>query len=62
MRPGNGHATMYINEEGKLLGLESNPYATALALAGQYGDVIAGPVVIVRTEMAETPISGSHLH
>lgn len=52
LRPGNGHATMYVNEEGKIKGLSRNRKATRLALAGtpEYGDTIVGVAVIVRKE------------
>jgi hypothetical protein len=50
MRPGNGHAVMYCNEEGKYnKDFKPNARATALAyLAG--GDYMVGPVLIVRKE------------
>jgi uncharacterized protein DUF3846 len=49
MRPGNGHAIMYCNEEGKYKDFKPNPRATALAniLADDY---LVGPVLIVRKE------------
>ena len=41
-------ATMYLNEEGKLLGLLGNPVATFLATRyGLLDDVIVGNVIIV---------------
>jgi hypothetical protein len=46
---GNGHATAYVNADGKLKGREYNAEASAI-----YGreptDVIVGPMVIVSTE------------
>jgi len=36
---------MYCNEEGKLLGLPPNPYATELI---DFGDVIVGDVVVMQ--------------
>jgi hypothetical protein len=49
MKRGNGHATMYVNEEGKLEGLARNYEATELALVSDYGDWIVGRAIIVRT-------------
>lgn len=46
-----GSWTMYVNEEGKVIGLPVNRSATALATAagwrGMPGDVLVGPVVFV---------------
>lgn len=53
MKKGNGHATMYCNEEGKLKDLPINREATKLALAADYGDVIVGNAVVIRTETKE---------
>src|ERR1700679_201066 len=50
LKPGNGHATMYINEEGKLIGLSANPGATKLTVVGDYGDTIVGNALIVRNQ------------
>jgi hypothetical protein len=50
LKPGNGHATMYINEEGKLKGLPYNPQATKIAVIDDYGDFIVGNAIVVRQE------------
>lgn len=49
LKPGNGHAIMYINEEGKLEGLALNQAATDLTNLWPY-DVIVGPAIIVSRE------------
>ena len=53
MRPGNGHAIMYCNEEGKYKpDFQPNPRATALANI-QPDDYLVGPILIVRKEVAQ---------
>lgn len=44
------NATMFVNEEGKLIGLPVNPRATDFAartIGGWFSDVILGDVVII---------------
>lgn len=49
MRPGNGHAVMYVNEDRKYReDFKLNHRATALAFLT--GDYIVGPALIVRKE------------
>jgi hypothetical protein len=50
LRPGNGRGTMYVNEEGKLEGLQRNQKATAMVLVSAWGDFIVGLALIVRVE------------
>lgn len=47
MKRGNGHATMYVNEEGKLLHLPPNARATELTDLPSYGDWVCGSALIV---------------
>ncbi len=50
MKPDNGHAIMYCNEEGKYnKDFKPNPRATALANI-QTDDYLVGPILIVRKE------------
>lgn len=49
MLPGNGHKTMYVNEDGKFLKMERNDKATKKSLIAEF-DYIVGPAVIVRSE------------
>ena len=57
----NVDATVFVNEEGKLIGLPVNPRATdlcALAIGGWVRDVICGDVIVVGPpgpEGEETP-------
>jgi hypothetical protein len=47
--PGNGHATMYGDEDGKCKGLPVNQKASSMALATrQMNDYVVGPVIVVR--------------
>lgn len=39
------HLTMFLNEEGKIIGLDANPVATALLGYGGI-DLLCGPVVV----------------
>ena len=48
MKRGNGRGTMYVNGEGKLKDLAPNQAATKIADID--GDIIVGPVIIVRVE------------
>src|SRR5258708_6532763 len=57
MGRGNGHATMYCNEEGRLKGMKHNEMATALAAADLIGDIV-GPAIVVRKVKKET--NGKH--
>lgn len=50
LRPGNGHATLYVNEEGKIHGLPSNLKATKLTDLWSWGDYIVGDAIVVRKE------------
>lgn len=57
-----GKVTLYINEEGKRLGMEHNPYATQIVGTDNLlpGDHIVGPMWIggpVNDEGEETPLS-----
>ena len=46
LKPGHGHATAYVNEEGKLIGLLPNHKATKLIRLFP-GDYVAGNILIV---------------
>lgn len=61
--PGADRSTVYVNEEGKILGLEPNMRATDFLVPGfgiAFGDVIRGPMVVtgfdpVTGDTAELP-------
>lgn len=41
-----GEVSMFVNDEGLLIGLETNPFASALTADGVYGQRIVGDVLL----------------
>ena len=50
MKPGNGHTTMYVNEDGKRLNLRRNVFASKLAVLFR-SDFISGNAILVGREL-----------
>lgn len=44
---------MVVNEEGLLIGLEKNQFATALAIINEAAELIVGDVLVCHTDMVK---------